>query len=254
MAGLRHGTARRRGCRTAARRWRRRQDVGRWRRRRSRLAVAAASRVVSHTEAARLRSCVDSTRPSPRCRCSVAQQLRDLQLVAGIERRRRLVEQQQRRPAAPGADAMTTRCFSPPLSVENSRVANAVSARRAPARRARWRGRRGFRPRTRPGAGSGPSARARARCSRRPDACSCGTIAMRRATALPRPSATIAPAVERHRSRRLAPARRPSSLSSVRLARTRSGPSTPMTCARADVERDVAHHGPARRRPAPAAR
>ena len=62
------------------------------------LAMTSPSRrsiSVSHTDAARLRSCVESTRPMPRVAMQHAQQLRHLELIARIERRRRLVEQQQ---------------------------------------------------------------------------------------------------------------------------------------------------------------
>ena len=120
------------------------------------------------------------------------------------------------RPAAPARDAMTTRCFSPPLRVENEPRRRSQPCRcAASAARAMAEIGRVLRPRTHPGAGSGPSARARAPCSRRPDACS---AAPSRCAGRPR-AAAIAPSARRRAApiRRVGASTPASSLSSVVL-------------------------------------
>ena len=60
-------------------------------------AAAHQTRARSHSDAARFKSCVASTIVTPRSRLSAREQRCDFELVAEIERRRRLVEQQDAR-------------------------------------------------------------------------------------------------------------------------------------------------------------
>ena len=139
-----------------------------------------------------------SRRPSSRraSRFSVGEQRRDLELIAQIERRGRLVEQQHvggLRQRRGDDDAL--------LLAAAQRAKRAVLELRRAGRRQRvardGAGRPGPRPRTRRDAGSGPSAPSRAPCSRRPAAVSCGTTAIRRASAR-REYAGSGAAVEQH--------------------------------------------------------
>ena len=92
-----------------------------------------------HSAAAKFRSCVESTIVTP----SVAVQALEQRAALRAGGRRRATPSARRAAAARGlcasALAMTTRCFSPPLSVPNDRPSNAAvpvasSARRAMAR------------------------------------------------------------------------------------------------------------------------
>ena len=129
-----------------------------------------------------------------------------------------------RRDACASAPAMTTRCFSPPLSVANG-ATRAPRCRSRRAHRARWPGRRRLRARTRRDADSGPSARCRATVKSNVECVSCGTTAMRRASSRRDKRATRR-AVERARVRAAGVSVPASSCSSVVLPEP-FGPSRP---------------------------
>ena len=182
---------------------------------RNHAAVASAAPAPVQSAAARFRSCVDTTIVDAALAVQPREQRRDLELIAEIERRRRLVEQQHVATPAPARAAITTRCFSPPLSVANCR-ASRPPCRWPPAPRAQSRGRRRLRARTRRDADSVPSAPFRATLKSNAECVSCGTTAMRRASSR-RADRADCHAVERHLCRRSASAFPASSRSSVVL-------------------------------------
>ena len=173
------------------------------------------------------------------CDCSDVQQLRDLELIPGIERRRRLVEQQHvglLRQRGRDDDALLLAAAE---RRERARPRTPDVPVAASASRAMLEVGRAFDRERARDAGSGPSAPSRARCSRTPDACSCGTIAMRCASARRDHRATGWPSSS-DRRRPSAPAAPPSSLSSVVLPEP-FGPEDADERAGRDVERHVAH-------------